>query len=246
MYFDAEGSRRQNLIGQWLRENRRRQRMNQKELSEALSAFGVTVSGGGLSKWETGEHIPSPYQLHALRLVLHAEDPFGSADGGAFAELSDAGQGKVLDYIDDLRASGRYRRVRTVPVRLYTMPASAGTGLWLEGEDCETVPLPEDEVMPGTDFCIRVRGDSMEPKFHDGQLVCVHRCHSLREKEFGIFVLDGEAFIKQLRYERAASEETANPEEEQIAVLVSLNPLYPPRRVLPGQRLDLVGRVLTD
>lgn len=126
--FDAEVSRRENALGLWLRDNRTRAGLSQKELSVRLKDFGVNVGSGGLSKWETGEHIPSPYQLCAAALALNAGDPL-SALTDELSYFNDEGCRKVAQYIDDLRATGRYARRRMVEMRVYSMPASAGTGL---------------------------------------------------------------------------------------------------------------------
>lgn len=104
--------------------------------------------------------------------------------------------------------------------------------------------VPQDTVPEGAEFGIRVRGDSMLPRFQDGQTVWVQRCAQLREGEIGVFVLDGEAYIKQLRYDASTPEEVVEGAGSRTAVLVSLNEKYPPRRVAMQQRLDLAGRVL--
>lgn len=239
--YHAEESRRENLIGSWLRVERGRRGLSQKVLCQRLQAYGVKVSPGALSKWETGEHMPSPYQLHALCLTLDAQNPFAALSGPA---LNEEGIRKVNEYVDDLRATGRYRPRRMVAMKIYSLPVSAGTGLMLESEDFETVSVPEEEVPAGAAFGVHVRGDSMTPRFTDGQIVWLRPEADLRDGEIGVFVLDGEAFLKQLRHSAPTPAERALWGGAPVAELVSLNPAYPPIRVRPEQRLEVAGRVV--
>ena len=52
--------------------------------------------------------------------------------------------------------------------------------------------VPED-----TDFGIRVTGDSMLPRYVPGQIVFVEQCKELFDGEIGVFIYDGNAYIKQ-------------------------------------------------
>ena len=47
------------------------------------------------------------------------------------------------------------------------------------------------------DFIIGVSGESMEPTFHDGDLVYVQKCQIVQTGEIGIFILNGECLIKE-------------------------------------------------
>lgn len=241
--FNAENSRRANTLGIWLRDSRIRAGLSQKELSTRLKEYGVTIGSGALSKWETGEHLPSPYQLCAMALVMGTGDPL-SALTEDLSAFNEEGCRKIAEYIDDLKATGRYARRAMKQMKVFSLPASAGTGLPLQDEEYEMESVPEDSVPRGADFGIRVRGDSMMPRFADGQTVWVQRCSTLRDGEIGVFVLDGEAFIKQLRHEAPTEAERASGAEGAVAVLVSLNEKYAPRRISPQQRLDLAGRVV--
>lgn len=87
-------------------------------------------------------------------------------------------------------------RLRTLP--LYSLAVSAGTGQFLDGEDYEMVEVGQ-EVPEGSNFGVRVAGDSMEPEFHDGQTVWVRQQRSLMTGDIGIFLYDGSAYLKQAR-----------------------------------------------
>ena len=57
--------------------------------------------------------------------------------------------------------------------------------------------LPRQGRDERADFCLTVRGDSMEPFIPDGSLVYVKRNAPLQEFEPGIFFVDGDVYCKQ-------------------------------------------------
>lgn len=102
-----------------------------------------------------------------------------------------------------------------VYIRHYLVPAAAGYASPIEGEDYEDIPLP-DGAPPGADFCITVRGDSMEPYIPDGSLAYVRRGASLQEFDVGVFYVDGDALVKQWCVDYAGTLHllSANPARE--------------------------------
>jgi len=46
------------------------------------------------------------------------------------------------------------------------------------------------------DFGVRVNRDSMEPVYHDGQIVWVEKTVALQPGEAGIFICNGEGYLK--------------------------------------------------
>lgn len=84
--------------------------------------------------------------------------------------------------------------VTSVPV--YDLPASAGTGSFLDGDSYELVDFPADAVPRGTNFAVRVSGDSMEPEFKDGSIAFVKQAKEIIPGEVGVFILNGEGFLK--------------------------------------------------
>ena len=152
------------------------------------------------------------------------------------------GRGRALEYIQLLRESRRFSyeeprpakkpqpvRLRTLP--LYSLAVSAGTGQFLDGEDYEMVEVGQ-EVPEGSNFGVRVAGDSMEPEFHDGQTVWVRQQRSLMTGDIGIFLYDGSAYLKQLV---ALKDSMA---------LHSLNPAYADIVISPELPLRVLGKVL--
>lgn len=79
----------------------------------------------------------------------------------------------------------------------YDLPASAGTGNYLETEYPTYIEIPQEEIPHGADFAVRIAGDSMEPDFFGGDVVFVKR-GEVRRGDVGIFVINDEGYIKEL------------------------------------------------
>ena len=150
--------------------------------------------------------------------------------------LNEKGQAKVLDYIADLARISEYKADLTqtvIPVqrqiKLFLLPASAGTGDFLDSDDYEMISVGE-EVPKNADFGIRIHGDSMEPQFVNNQVVWVQQTKELYTGEIGIFYQDGMAYCKKL----------LNDHGEKF--LLSLNPAYNPIPI--NETLQIFGRVV--
>lgn len=231
-------------IGEVLLRYRKQRNMNQTALAQEMKRSGFAVTNQAVSKWETGLTLPNARQFLALCRILQIEDVRGAfSDGaeGVFAGLDERGRQMALDYARLLRTSGLYApqpETKLEPLRLprrtlplYSLAVSAGTGQFLDGEDYEMIEVGV-EVPEGANFGVRVAGDSMEPRFHDGQTVWVRQQRSLMTGEIGIFLYDGCAYLKKLvaRGDRMA--------------LHSLNPVYPDILVSPELPLRVLGKVL--
>ncbi len=111
----------------------------------------------------------------------------------------------------------------SVPYQLH--PMSAGTGTESDEEYTENLRLIKEPPY-GTSYVARVSGDSMEPTYNNGDLVFVHSTVEIREGQVGVFLMDGQQWIKELG----------------DGVLISHNDEYEPRRMTPDVRCQ--GRVL--
>ena len=231
-------------FGEILAQCRKQKGLNQAELAERLTALGCEVSNQAVSKWEKDMTLPSARQFLTLCDVLEIEDirgEFSEGQAGLLRGLNPEGRRHALDYIQLLRESGRYavqprlHELRTLPKRslpLYSLAVSAGTGQFLDGEDYEMVEVGQ-EVPDGSNFGVRVAGDSMEPRFHNGQIIWVRQQRRLMTGEIGIFLYDGNAYLKQL------------VAREGRVALHSLNPHYEDIFISDALPLRVLGKVLT-
>ena len=155
----------------------------------------------------------------------------------ALSSLNTEGREKALEYIQLLSESERYQKrsyeiipfKRSIP--LYDLPASAGMGEFLDGENYNMIEIGQ-EVPAEADFGIRISGDSMEPRFVHGQIVWVHQQDFLQNGEIGIFYLDGQAFCKKLQ------------DDDNGLYLISLNKEYAPIPVKSYNTLKIFGKVV--
>ncbi len=247
-----------NVLGKKLQNARKAQGMSLALLCEKLRERGVAVGPAAVSKWELGKSVPNAYQLIAVCdiLMLPVDLSFLRSDDTP-SLLNPEGEKKVREYIRDLVASGLYapfkmedalpESYREMPVS--DLPASAGTGVFLDEGRFEKIRVPAGDVPDNADFGLYVSGDSMEPVYHDKQIVWVEKCSSLRPGETGIFLYDGDGYIK-------VYEQRMPPEEDRDAftdsygqlslqtLLCSMNPAYKPIVVRPEAEFAIIGRVL--
>lgn len=121
-----------------------------------------------------------------------------------------------------------YGRLSDTPLklRIYTYMnkiACAGTGFYFDDIPTNTIEAP---YMEGADFIIGVNGDSMEPTYHDGDLVYVQKTQKVSEGEIGIFYVNNECYIKEVSVEGLVSHKSGY-------------------KIIPGtEHIICVGRVL--
>lgn len=111
----------------------------------------------------------------------------------------------------------------------YDHAASAGTGQYLNDVRVERIELPVDV---DADFVIPIKGDSMEPDYHDGDLVFIQTSVELNDGVIGVFNYNGEAYIKQLVIDKDQ------------AYLHSLNPAYKDMPITPDTDFRIIGEVV--
>ena len=107
--------------------------------------------------------------------------------------------------------------------------AAAGSGTILEGEVLgHPVYIRNNRLSDRADEIVTVSGASMEPVYFDGQDVYVEHTEELRNGEIGLFVVNGDGYIK----------------EYQGAYLHSLNPAYADIPLGEYDEMRIVGRVI--
>lgn len=79
----------------------------------------------------------------------------------------------------------------------YSTPMSAGTGQ-LAGEEYPENYRLVKEPPRGASYIAPVRGDSMEPTFHDGDKLFIRTCEEIRKGQIGVFFMDGKQWVKEL------------------------------------------------
>jgi phage repressor protein C with HTH and peptisase S24 domain len=134
----------------------------------------------------------------------------------------------AIEYERAFSVQPKKSRARLLKIDYYSTPASAGTGNFLESETPEQILVKETPEAERADLVIRIVGDSMEPTFHNNDKVFVEKCDAIREGEIGIFIINGDAFIKELGND----------------CLISHNSAYQPIKLTDNDSIYCCGRVL--
>jgi len=227
-------------IGEVLERRRRELGLYQADVAEALKQAGISVTKYAVTRWENDKTLPNAEQFLHLCRVLKIYDVMGEFFGESDAltdGLNRQGKERLREYADLLRGSEAFclreeqtRTLRRLP--LYDLAVSAGTGQFLDGENYEMVECGV-EVPEGSNFGVRIAGDSMEPRYHDGQTIWVRQQRALMSGEIGIFLYDGNAFLKKLVLEDGKTK------------LHSLNPAYEDIVISTALPLRVLGKVLS-
>jgi repressor LexA len=219
-------------IGKRVKEARERLRLTQKELGDII---GVTASA--VTNYENETSHPKEPIMYALIDALKVDanylfqdmmpelkniaspaalSPAAQRVGRAYEKATPPVQRTVEVALEPFMEEERVDKVIYVDFSKSEQPASAGTGVYLDDESMETISVRADALPKDYDryhdryFGVSVSGDSMEPKYHDGDTLIVSK-EPVNVGDVGVFTLDDEGYVKQLGR----------------GVLHSLNPLYP-------------------
>ena len=124
-----------------------------------------------------------------------------------------------------------------VILQVYNQRTSAGMGSYLNDEsdkDYELVRFMATPVSQRADFCVKIKGDSMEPKLMDNDIVFVKAMPKIDADNVGIFVYEGETHCKRLRIDR----------KKGFIHLESLNKAYAPKSIHNPEMLRTIGLVI--
>ena len=113
-------------------------------------------------------------------------------------------------------------------ISLFDLPVSAGAGVYLDEALAESITIPDSEKTAEADYALRISGNSMEPKYHDGDILLIQSADAIEHGELGIFLLDGSGFFKVFGGDR----------------LLSLNPDYGPILLKEFSDVSCKGRVV--
>lgn len=231
-------------IGSILRELRMKHSYQQQDVANKLNELGIQTAKQQVSRWENGYNNPNIPQFIGLCRVYGVKDVhkvFSQKDfSDLIYELNKEGADKLEEYKQLLIASGLYApipvKAAVIPFRRRTAPmydigASAGTGQFLDSDSYEMVEVPDD-VPDSATFGLHVCGDSMEPSLVDGEEIWVHQQPTLENGEIGIFLLDGDAYVKEFRV------------TDKGTFLISHNTAYKPKKIMEYNETRIYGKVV--
>jgi len=230
-----------NDLGKTIAKHRKKHQLKQSQLASELERYDIYVKQNAISSWESGMSQPSARQLLAICEILDIYDVYtefiGTNPDNPFRNLNEEGLKKVMDYIHLLEVSGEYRLAEVIPIhairerKVFYTTVSAGTGSFLDSDDYETYSSPD--IPEDATFGVYVSGDSMEPRYHNEELIWIEQTEQLEDGEIGIFYLDGNAYVKKFQNNRKGT------------YLISLNKKYKPIPVTENSSFKIFGRVLS-
>ena len=219
---------------------RKERKLTQRDVANFINEHtGKSYGFNHISNWENGVAMPPVDLFLVLCELYEINDVLTTFRGHEYRglnKLNALGKSRAEEYIAMLCGnplfveadSERHHPAKAGRViRLYDTPAAAGTGSFLDGDSYEDFEV--DETVPKeVEFAVKVSGDSMTPRFVDGQIVFIKEQQTLAVGEIGIFGLDGDSYIKKLGR----------------GELVSLNPMYEPIKIHECSSFYTFGKVL--
>lgn len=115
-----------------------------------------------------------------------------------------------------------------IEIRMSTLAVSAGSGEYLDGEDYRTITVRRTDAAERADFAVKINGDSMENTYFDDDILLVENTPHISVGEIGIFIIDGEGYVKEFGGDR----------------LISHNPKYPDIPLAGHSMVICSGRVI--
>lgn len=119
-----------------------------------------------------------------------------------YRRLSEHDKGKVIgkaEALAELTSEQQEKKTELIPLYYVDNKVSAGLGASLSDyEQGDTVYVPETPESRRADFVLKISGDSMEPRFYDGEYVLVRSQPVVEVGQIGIFGNNGDGLIKKL------------------------------------------------
>jgi len=222
-------------IGEKIKELRLMNNISQCELAQKINTSNKSVSN-----WENDVKTP---RINMIRLMSKVFDVPISFFLDESQQIQISKKSHFEEMYDMLDAHGKevvnaiirmeYQRITAIAqltpkhihhIMYFNLPACAGNGNFWTDVSPETIPI-EGDIPAGTDFVIPISGDSMEPEYHDGDRIFIHKTDSLEPGEIGVFSADGQVCIKKYTQEG----------------LVPLNPKY---EIMKPEEFFIIGKVV--
>lgn len=182
------------MLGKKIKDLRKKNHWNQEQLAEILNKeFGLKTDRAMVSKWETGYQTPVLYTISCLAKVF----------------------GVSIDYLngDGTQLNAKKKGV-SVPVLGYVR---AGIPIEAVEEILDYEEISQEMSNQGEFFALTIKGDSMEPKISEGDVVIVRKQDIVENGELAVVLVNGnDATVKKFYM------------SENGVTLISTNPAYDP------------------
>ena len=197
-----------------------------RKVSQTAVAEHLGVTRAAYNSWEKGKYIPNKKNLDELALYFNVETTYFESEYeivNKYLQLNEINQKKLLTMANELYVSQLYK---------YQVHAKLSAGLgnfYYEDYEFDTVYFNKDISY---DIASWIDGDSMEPKYHSGDVALIKKTgYDFDGLDYAV-VYNEETYIKKVFL------------EENTVRLVSINDDYKDI-IAPIEEVNIVG-VVTD
>ena len=197
-----------------------------RKVSQTAVAEHLGVTRAAYNSWEKGKYIPNKKNLDELALYFNVETTYFESEYeivNQYLQLNEINQKKLLTMANELYVSQLYK---------YQVHAKLSAGLgnfYYEDYEFDTVYFNKDISY---DIASWIDGDSMEPKYHSGDVALIKKTGYDFDGLVYAVVYNEETYIKKVFL------------EENTVRLVSINDNYKDI-IAPIEEVNIVG-VVTD
>ena len=206
--------------------NRLKSLRTKQKVSQTAVAKHLGVTRAAYNSWEKGKYIPNKKNLDELALYFNVETTYFESEYeivNKYLQLNEINQKKLLTMANELYVSQLYK---------YQVHAKLSAGLgnfYYEDYEFDTVYFDKDI---SHDIASWIDGDSMEPKYHSGDVALIKKTgYDFDGLDYAV-VYNEETYIKKVFL------------EENTVRLVSINDNYKDI-IAPIEEVNIVG-VVTD
>lgn len=210
-------------IGKGLKNLRKNKNMTMEQLANDLNNKYpnlMKLTKGKISKWENEKEEPrlSTAKILAEYFNVKINDLYSDTESTykedndittVYNQLTPPRQHNVLDFAkhqlelqnntkDNIVDFNDYKDNKVNEASVYGY-VSAGTGEQIFDEPQFKVAVKGD--VPIHDLALQVNGNSMEPMFHDKEVIFIEKTHEIKNGQIGVFIIDGEAYVKKVYVE---------------------------------------------
>lgn len=201
-------------IGKRIKEARERLGMTQNELADL-----VGVTGSAITNYEKETSHPKEPIMYKLFDALQVDANYLFQDvvnvpkkmnDVTFAEFEHIKKYRDLDdhgkEIVDIILEKEHERCMVAPaqsapgriIQYYHRLASAGNGQFVFDDlPADLIEIPDNPEYKDVKYAIGVNGSSMEPLYHDGDILLVKPAEDIPVGKIGIFLVDGQSYVKK-------------------------------------------------
>lgn len=107
-------------------------------------------------------------------------------------------QKEYITKLEILSTEDHNENTKTRWINYYYRLASAGSGqILFDSPPTMRIEIPDIPQYKNVDYAVGVNGNSMEPTFQDNDTLLVEMTDSVEQGDIGIFLVDGDCYVKQ-------------------------------------------------